>query len=160
MLEECKFIAEAIKTVDEGWHIVCISHSWFQYTSSSAPTVGMIPALQADILSVFDAYNARETRAGSNYFYEQNFADCKGKIEFCIGGHIHVDYDFESTGGIPIILTASDANQARGDNETACGTIGTTTESAVFGIVADYDNNKITVVGVGRGTSREISIKE
>lgn len=35
-------------------------------------------------------------------------------------------------------------------------TIGTTTESAVYGIVADYTNNKITVVGVGRGGSRTI----
>lgn len=156
MIEQCKFIADSIKTVEEGWHIVCISHSWFQYTSSSEPTVGAIPVMQADILSVFDAYNARETRAGSNYFYEQDFTDCKGKVEFCIGGHIHVDYDFTSDGGIPVVITASDTNQARGANETACGTIGTTTESAVFGIIADYDKGKITVVGVGRGTSREI----
>lgn len=157
MLDQCKFIADSIKTVEDGWHIVCISHSWFQYTSSSEPTVGAIPALQADILSVFDAYNARTSRSSSNYFSAQDFSACKGKVEFCIGGHIHVDYDFESDGGIPVIITASDTNQPRGANETACGTIGTITESAVYGIVADYGNNKITVVGVGRGTSRTIS---
>lgn len=38
------------------------------------------------------------------------------------------------------------------------GDAGTTTESAVFGIIADYNNNKITVVGVGRGGSRDIVI--
>jgi hypothetical protein len=39
------------------------------------------------------------------------------------------------------------------------GTLGTITEAAIFGIVADYndtDNTKITVVGVGRGTSRTV----
>ena len=81
-------------------------------------------------------------------------------MEFCIGGHIHIDYDFESEGGIPVIITASDVNDERvPSSNTDFGTLGTTTEAAVFGIVADYndaDNTKITVVGVGRGTSRVV----
>ena len=89
--------------------------------------------------------------------HSYNFANCDGKVEFCIGGHVHVDYDLTSAGGIPVILTASDTNQDRSTNETEdSGTIGTITESAVFGIIADYNFNKITVVGVGRGGSREI----
>lgn len=156
-LEQGKFIVEAINGVKEGWHIVAITHSWFQYTSASAPTVGVVPSFQSDVLSVFDAYNARETRSGSNWFYEQDFTNAKGKVEFCIGGHIHVDYDFTSDGGIPVIITASDTNQERSGDETEdCGTIGTITESAVFGIIADYTNHVITVVGIGRGGSRVV----
>lgn len=154
------FIASALKSTSEGWHIVAIAHRWWQYTSSSAPTTGKIAPFEADILAVFDAYNARETRAGSNYFTAQDFTDAKGKVEFCIGGHIHVDHDFESDGGIPIIITTADANQNRVPDSTVdSGTLGTTTEAAVFGIIADYndtDNTKITVVGVGRGTSRVV----
>ncbi len=159
MVAQGQFVVDAIKGVEDGWHIVVIGHRWFQYTSVSDPTVGSVPNYEKDILSVLDAYNARTKRTASNYFDTHDFSDAKGKVEFCIGGHIHVDYDFASSGGIPIILTAPDTNQERsnGDEEDS-GTVGTTTEAAVYGIIADYKNNKITIVGVGRGGSREIAI--
>lgn len=158
MLAQGQFIVDAISTVKEGWHIVAIAHRWFQYTSSSAPTVGSIPNYEKEILKIFDEYNARTTHTASNYFNTQDFKDCKGKVEFCIGGHIHVDYDFKTDGGIPVIITASDTNQERSAEDTEdCGALGTVNESAVFGVIADYNNNKIVVVGIGRGTSREIS---
>lgn len=160
MMAQGQFICDAMKAVPEGWHIVAIAHRWWQYSKSSTPTTGAISAYEAEMLSVFDAYNARETRSGSNYFYSQDFTQAKGKVEFCIGGHIHVDYDIESEGGIPIIITTSDTNQNRVPDSTVdSGTVGTITESAVFGIIADYNdpnNTKITVVGVGRGTSRVV----
>ena len=160
MLEQGKFIVEVLNGTPEGWHIVAIAHRWWQYSSSSTPAVGSVPGFEKDVLSVFDAYNARETRSGSNYFYTQDFTNAKGKVEFCIGGHIHVDHDFTSDGGIPVIITASDTNQERVPAEPEdSGTAGTTTEAAVFGIIADYndaESTKITVVGVGRGTSRVI----
>lgn len=164
MLAQGTFIVDAIKSVPEGWHIVAIAHRWWQYSSSSTPTTGSIPNYEKDILSVFDAYNARATRSGSNYFATQDFTQAKGKVEFCIGGHIHVDYDIKSEGGIPIIITTADANQNRVPNSTVdSGTVGTITEAAVFGIIADYNdvnNTKITVVGVGRGTSRVVGNSE
>lgn len=157
MMAQGQFIVDALNTSPDGWHIVVIAHRWFQYTSSTEPTVGTIPKYESEIMSVLDAYNARGTHTASNYFYAQDFADGKGKVEFCIGGHIHVDYDFTTPGGIPVILTASDTNQDRSPDETEdSGVVGTISESAVFGIIADYDNNKITIIGVGRGTSRDI----
>ena len=160
MAAQGTFIVDAIKSVPEGWHIVAIAHRWWQYSSSSTPTTGAIPSYESEILSVFDAYNARTTRSGSNYFATQDFTQAKGKVEFCIGGHIHVDYDIKSEGGIPIIITTADANQNRVPNSTVdSGTVGTITEAAVYGIIADYNDansTKITVVGVGRGTSRVI----
>lgn len=160
MTNQGKFIVDAISSVSEGWHIVAIAHRWWQYTSSSAPTVGSVPNYEKEILKIFDEYNARTTHTASNYFSSQNFASAKGKVEFCIGGHIHIDYDFETAGGIPVIITTSDTNQNRvPDSSVDSGAVGTTTESAVFGIIADYNdasNPKITVVGVGRGTSRVV----
>ena len=159
MVEQAKFIVDAISSTAENWHIVVIAHRWWQYSKVSTPTVGTIPQYETEMLSVFDAYNARTTIDGLNYFTSQDFSSAKGKVEFCIGGHLHIDYDFTTEGGIPVIITASDANQSRvPDSETDFGTLGTATESAVFGIVADYNNNKITIVGVGRGASREIEI--
>lgn len=158
MAEQAEFIVDAIKSVQDGWHIVAISHRWFQYTSTNAPTVGAIPAYTQEILAVFDVYNSRGTYSASANFEDQDFTAAVGKVEFCIGGHIHVDYDFKTSGGIPVIITTSDTNQDRvPDSEVDSGIVGTITESAVFGIIADYNIRKITVVGVGRGTSREIS---
>lgn len=158
MTAQGTFVVDAISNVESGWHIIVIAHRWFQYTNTDTPTVGAIPAYNKEILQIFDEYNARGTHTASTYFSTQNFASCKGKVEFCIGGHIHVDYDLTSTGGIPIILTASDTNQDRSSEETEdSGTLGSITESAVYGIIADYNLNKITVVGVGRGTYREVN---
>ena len=159
MVEQGNFIVDAIKTVQDGWHIVAIAHRWWQYTSSKTPTVGSIPAYEGEILQIFDEYNARGKHTASNYFTAQDFSSGKGKVEFCIAGHIHVDYDIFSNGGIPIIITTADANQNRvADTEVDCGTVGTSTEQAVYGIIADYNEEvtKITVVGVGRGTSRVV----
>ena len=159
--DETKFVIDTLTSVQSGWHIVVISHIWFQYTSASAPTVGSINASMQKILNVFDDYNSRKsgtvTMVSTSHSY--NFASCSGKVEFCIGGHIHVDHNVFSTGGIPVILTASDVNQERSSDETEdSGVIGTVTESAVFGIIANYNEEvtKITVVGVGRGTSRVV----
>ena len=158
-----EFIVEALKTTPVNWHIVAIAHQWWAYGSNLSPDTGALGAWEADVLSVFDAYNARAVRGDSNYFYGQDFTDAKGKVEFCIGGHLHTDYDFYSEGGIPVICTTADANQNRlSDTALDCGTPGTTTEAAVFGIIADYSDvavTKITVVGVGRGTSRIVTSK-
>ena len=161
MLSQGQFIVDSIKDVKEGWHIVAIAHRWFQYTSSSNPTVGSTPTYETEILNIFDAYNSRATTSASNYFYAQDFTNCVGKVEFCIGGHIHVDYDFTSTNGIPVIITASDTNQERASGEDEdCGEVGTITEQAVYAIVADYEGGKINVIGIGRGGSREVSLNQ
>lgn len=158
MTAQGAFIVDALNSTPTGWHIVAIAHRWFQYTSSSAPTVGSVPNYEKEILQIFDEYNARGTHTASNYFASQSFSSGKGKVEFCIGGHIHVDHNFTSDGGIPVIITASDTNQERSSSETEdSGIVGTTTESAVFGIIADYNSNTITVVGIGRGGSRTIT---
>lgn len=53
----------------------------------------------------------------------------------------------------------ADTNQERvGSSTDDCGTLGTTTESAVYGVIADYENKKITIIGIGRGNSRVISL--
>lgn len=165
MVAQGKFLTDALASVEEGWHIVAIAHRWYQYTKDSNNQLviegGSVPFYEAEILRVFDAYNARATaHEAPNYIVATDFSNAKGKVEFCIGGHCHLDYDFTSDGGIPVIITASETNQERNTGETEDnGVVGTITESAVFGVVADYsdsENTKITVVGVGRGTSRVV----
>lgn len=159
--EETKFIIAALTATPNNWHIVVISHVWFQYTSASEPTVGNINPSMQKALDLFDAYNARQSGSVmlQSVTHSYDFSGCGGKVEFCIGGHIHVDYDFTSEGSIPIIITAADTNQERvGSSDDDCGILGTTTESAVYGIIADYNDKKITIIGIGRGNSRVISL--
>ena len=157
-----EFVINALNTLPSGWHLVAIGHVWFQYESSSTPTTGEINPYVQRLLDVFDDYNARRsgtvTMENNGYSQSYDFTNADGKVEFCIGGHIHTDYDLTSTGGIPIILTAPDTNHDRHSGPQDCGTLGTITESAVGGIIADYNNNKVTVVGVGRMTSRVINL--
>ena len=143
------FIENALISTKDDWHIVVVSHIWYQpdydrYSERPVPLVGLDKNAQI-IADILDAYNARTGI----------FAECGAWVEFCIGGHIHYDYDGQTAGGIPIILIETEGSHIRG---AYTYNKGTTEESAVSGIIADYENRKIYVVRVGRGESREINL--
>ncbi|MBQ4135700.1 MAG: hypothetical protein IJD73_01375 [Clostridia bacterium] len=143
------FVDQALKTTPNGWHIVAVSHIWYMpdydnYDKRPVPLTGL--SSNARVLTeMFDAYNSRSGE----------YASCGGKVEFCIGGHVHYDYDGRTETGIPIILVETDSRHIRGSYTY---TAGTTTEASVNGIIADYDNNIIHVIRVGRGNSRKVKI--
>lgn len=144
-----EFIKQALISTPSGWHIVVISHIWYipdydQYDQRPVPLTGLSTDATT-LTAMLDAYNSRTG----------DYVDCGGWVEFCIGGHIHYDYDGTTETGIPIILVETDSNHTRG-NYTY--TAGTTTEASVNGIIADYDNHKIYIVRIGRGESREVEI--
>ena len=147
--DQTTFLKEVLIGTKEGWHIVVISHIWYtpdydQYNIKPVPLAGLTSDASI-VTAILDYYNSRTG----------DYADCKGWVEFCIGGHVHYDYDATTSTGIPIILVETDSSHTRG-NYTY--TAGTTTEASVNGIVADYDNHKIYIVRIGRGESREISV--
>ena len=152
-----RFVADALASVPDGWHIVVISHIWFLYSDESAPAVGSVPDYCQALLNLFDAYNDRGSGSAAigNDTVDYDFSDQNGYVEFCIGGHTHIDHDFTSEGGIPVILTETDSYHVRGDSTQTAGTI---TEASVNGIIADYDQRKVSVVRIGRGESREVAI--
>ncbi|MBR7132337.1 MAG: metallophosphoesterase [Clostridia bacterium] len=156
--KSAQFTIDALNSTPEGWHIVVISHIWFVYDSTETPTIGSVPDYCQKLLTIFDAYNAKNSGSitMNSTAISFNFTEAGGCVEFCIGGHTHVDYDFTSANGIPVILCQTDSYHCRGDYTATKGTI---TEASVSGIIADYDNRKITVVRVGRGEGREIEIK-
>ncbi len=155
--EETAFVIDALNTTPDGWHIVAIGHIWFQYTAASTPTVGEMNPYMQKVLDLFDAYNARQN--GSLTMVSQSapyqFADCGGKVEFCMGGHTHYQHTFHSAAGIPVILTPPDANQVRGGDTYENGT---PMEASVCGVVADYAASKISLIFVGRGTDAEVTM--
>lgn len=149
VFKQVEFITNALKTTPDNWHIVAIAHIWYATNyDTTPPTVGEIDAENASLyLSLFDNYNNRV----------EDFANCKGTVEFCVGGHTHWDFDSASSSGIPIILCETDSNHVRSGLGFTEGTI---TEASVNGIIADYENHKIYVVRIGRGESRTVKMPE
>lgn len=144
-----EFVKNALISTPDGWHIVVVAHIWYypdydQYDVRPVPVAGLSTDA-SNVIAMLDAYNSR---AG-------NYSDCGGWVEFCVGGHIHYDYDATTSTGIPIVLVETDSMHTRGSYSYAAGT---TSEASVNGIIADYDNHKIYIVRVGRGESREISV--
>lgn len=129
-----------------GWHIVAIAHIWRTVDyDTTPPTDAGWSYGGAFCIGEFDKYNARSG----------DYAGCGGKVEFCVGGHTHVDADFVSDGGIPVILTECDSRYVRSGLDCIGGTI---TESSVNAIIADYANEVVNVIRIGRGSSRTVSL--
>lgn len=143
---EQAFVKNALLTTPVGWHIVAVAHIWYDSNyDTTPPSVGELSGDGSILLAMFDAYNSRSGE----------YAACGGWVEFCIGGHTHIDHNGTSSTGIPIILVETDSRHVRSGSSF---TFGTTTEASVNGIVADYSNHKIYICRIGRGESREVEI--
>jgi hypothetical protein len=125
---------------------VAVAHIWVDMDYSvTPPAVGDINSEAAKLLALFDSYNAR---SGA-------FATCGGWVEFCIGGHTHLDLDRTSPNGIPVILVETDSFHVRSGLPYGAGTAN---EASVNGIVADYAAHTVHEIRIGRGESRDVAI--
>lgn len=151
------FAVEALSTTPDGWHIVPISHIWFQHKSVSQPTSGSVPKYCLLLLKLFDGYNARKSGSYSilGTAVPYDFTNAGGRVEFCVGGHTHVDHQRSSTDGIPVILTETDSLDVRSGLDAV---VGTADEASISAIIADYDSGKISVIRIGRGEDFEIML--
>ena len=152
--EDIRFLVNALCRTAKEWHIVLVSHIWFSYNSTLTPTEGKVPEFAQTILNVLDDYNARNS--GSENGIDYNFSDADAKVEFCIGGHTHVDFEFFTEGGIPVVLTETDSYHLRGDNKKN----DKTDEAAVSVIVVDYNMQVIHIIRAGRGQNRTVPLAE
>ena len=147
---EMQFVIDALNTTPEDWHIIAISHIWYDYEISALPDYVL------NLLAVFDAYNGRiagsVTHNGNTFEYD--FVEALGNVEFCIGGHVHSDEVYYSNGGIPIIITDADSTAKKG----SAATLGTITEGCIDAVIADYNARKVKLVRIGRGSDRNITI--
>jgi hypothetical protein len=148
---QIEFVINALDTTPDGWHIVAISHIWHDalWSEEQGDYIGDYSESASQFLQLFYAYNHRMSGEISTIAY--NFADCNGKFEFCVGGHTHWDYTSYYNDEILVILTETDSTRERVNITAVEGTI---TENAVNAIVADYNNNTVSVIRIGRGQSR------
>ena len=149
---DIRFLADTLMNTEADWHIVVVSHIWFVYNSTLTPTEGEVPEFAQTILNVLDDYNSRTM--GCELDVEYDFAFAKAKVEFCIGGHTHVDFNFYTDGGIPVVLTETDSYHLRGEGKNAENE----NEAAISVIVADYNTNLIHIIRAGRGDDRTVPL--
>ena len=144
--EEQDFVKSALLSTPENWHIVAISHLWYynDYTTYP-PVLNGFDTNAKKLLDMFDNFNARKNE----------FAECTAWVEFCIGGHYHLDHVEHTAGGIPVIIVEADALHDRSGTMPKAGT---TDEAAVSAVVADYNTRTIKIIRVGRGADYETTI--
>lgn len=151
------FLIDALQTVPEGWHIIVISHIFMETKTVEGEKVCYIPNFYKFPLQIMDNYNQRNTGYYSynkeKLFYD--FTDCLGHVEFCMGGHIHIEGLLYTETGIPIICVPTDSKSINSQAYKK----GTITEQSVSIVVVDYSSQKMNLVSIGRGTDRAIDLR-
>lgn len=137
--DQQSWLKQALFTTPDGWHIVAFAHVWLNMDNNRTPPAVIGPSYGGRVaLELFDKYNSRQ----------EEFATCGAKVEFCLGGHSHIDTVYHTTGGIPVITTETDSRDVRSglprDRETI-------NENAVNAVIVDYADRNIHIVRVGRG---------
>lgn len=155
--DEVEWCVEVLNSTPKNWHIVVLSHLWLNNDYDNGGVINTTPVEYTQgYLDMFDDYNHRLSGTESFTGRAYDFVNAVAKIEFIIGGHVHQDYDFTTAKGIPVILTECDSWQERDDVSVAKQ--GTTSESCVYAIVADYNTKEVKVINVGRGDTRSLQI--
>lgn len=140
------WLKEVLISTPDGWHIIAIAHIWRSVDYDVTPPADAGFSWGGKLcLDMFDAYNARSG----------DYSVCGGKVELCLGGHTHVDGDYFSDGGIPVVLTECDSMYVRSGLECVEGTI---TEAAVSAIVVNYSTQIAEIIRIGRGQSRTVKL--
>ena len=129
--EEMEWFAENLAK-DNSRHIAILLH--ILYSSESKTTIS------SEATKIAEAYNGRSTITVNEKSYD--FSQCKGKIEFYLAGHTHIDSN-GLEGSIPYVIT-------RKAFELQKPTFDLT--------MVDYDSRVINMIRVGNGDSRKISL--
>lgn len=163
---QAQFLLDSLASTAEGWHIVVVAHIWYTVDYDNEFDSNMLLTDQGRlVLELLDAYNSRSSgiarvcKSTTDYSAVKlpyDFSQSVGKVEFCIGGHIHQDYDATSAQGIPVIHVDTDSYNTRSGLSAVAGT---TNESCINGVIADYDARKVTIVRIGRGESRIVPLQ-
>lgn len=146
---ELNFVRSALLSTPANWHIVVIAHLWYHndYANGYPPFVNGFEPNAKRLLDMFDEFNARSG----------DYVDCTARVEFCIGGHYHLDHVEHTKGGIPVIVVEADTLH---DRSGTMPKVGTTDEAAISAVIADYNTRMINVIRIGRGEGYTVEIRD
>lgn len=144
------WLSATLNGMPSGYHALVFAHIIYQVTTSWH--IGLVPSELAmtsfmeDVCVILDAFNS---------------ANNDKKVEAVFGGHVHIDCDFATDGGIPIVLIDCDARQTFTETSAGSGTANhadkTINEQCFDVVTIDYANSTIKCVRIGRGGNRTIT---
>ena len=127
--EQISWLNSVLQDCPNDYHIVVFQHSYFHNENND----DLVPIVDA-IVTTLDNFNLTG----------------KAKVEAIIAGHMHIDRNATTPGGIPVVLTTCDAAYGQSG-------YGTINEQAFDVMTIDYVNRIIKCVRIGRGENRTIS---
>ena len=147
---QSQWLSGILDGMPTGYHAIVFAHIIYQSTTTWH--VGLTKAelamtsFMTNVCTILDSFNANNNDK---------------KVEAIIGGHVHIDCDFSTTGGIPIVLTDCDTRQTFTETSTGSGTanhaLGTVNEQCFDVVTIDYTAKTIKCVRIGRGADRTIT---
>lgn len=129
---------DVIMDTPSGWSVIIVAHivTYGVFTDEVEPFL--------------DAYNSK------GVYDTFNFANAKGFVQMCIGGHTHVDSNHFTTGGIPVIVTSCDGRNTNA-SETHPYVADSANNQCVDVVTVDYVGKTVKCVRIGHGENRTIS---
>jgi hypothetical protein len=124
-----------------GWHFIIFVHVIYYPASGGEyndPTTWIMSPFMTDVCPILDAVNDTGNKT----------------VEAIFGGHCHIDYNGQTSGGIPIVMIDCDTRQTVSGNPQTSGTIG---EQCLDIVTVNYSAKEIHCARIGRGTSRTIA---
>lgn len=156
-VETARFVIECLASVPDDWHVIAASHIWLSLKDFETGEAEEAPFVRP-IIEIFENYNLRSKSFFSygDKVIAYDFTKAGATVEYCIGGHIHVDAVVSSQKGLPIITVTCDGQQeVIGGLPYETGTIN---EQCVTIIVNDYQNNEVEVFHIGRGKDAKVDM--
>ncbi|MBR6029937.1 MAG: metallophosphoesterase [Clostridia bacterium] len=123
-------------------HAAVLTHIY--YRTSRNRSAGQLGNYMA---AICEAFNKHSMVKMDGHTYD--FRTCTGRVEFILCGHIHIDYDSVHN-GIPVIATRCALSPQETGDPVLCFDL----------CVADYAEHLLTMVRVGDGETRTISLGE
>lgn len=148
-----------LNSMPNEWHALIFAHIVYKLKTGKTWSIGLQPedlepsSSMAMIFDDLDQWN--ETQ-------KQSEPATHRKVEAVFGGHVHIDCNYTTDGGIPIVLTNCDCG-SQTFTETSSGSgvrdykAGTITEQCFDITTINYDTKEINCIRVGRGSNRTIS---
>lgn len=124
-----------------GWHFLVFCHVIYYPGEGGTyddPTTWIMSPFMTNVCTALDAVNT----AGGK------------KVEAIFGGHCHIDYNGQTSGGIPIVMIDCDTKQTVSGNPQTAGTTG---EQCLDIVTVNYSAEEIHCARIGRGASRTIT---
>jgi len=145
---QSEWLSGALNTMPSGYHALIFAHIYYEQTNGWH--VGLQPSelqrtgFMNSVCTILDTFNTN---------------NIDKKVEAMFGGHVHIDCNFSSPGGIPIVLSDCDTRQTftTDDGTTAKHAIGTVNEQCFDITTINYSTKTIKCVRVGRGVNRTIT---